>query len=225
MFQITEMTEAHVASVTNRQEVHGDDKVPAVTIGIAITGANTMLDAIDPALRHALYVAVEGQEQLPGIEPATPVLRCNSIDRAVLPTKLEGWTLAVDDGIDDTDPMTFGGCRVAKLTVEPHQGGSVVLRMSIGTSDVDAERLGKLGMHNGQSIWVTLTAPKKPADAIDGSVDAFKKDHPDAGDLFTAEHGSQADGDGPRDSDTDSGGAGDTDSEGGETDASDGLLS
>lgn len=36
MFQITEMTEAHVASVTNRTETHGDEKVPAVSIGLEL---------------------------------------------------------------------------------------------------------------------------------------------------------------------------------------------
>ena len=200
MFQITEMTEAHLASLTNRIEKHGDDDKPAVSLGVEITAANTLLDTIDANLRHSLHKAVEGQDQLPGIEPATPVLRCNTIERVTLPTKHEGWVLCLDDGIDDTVPMTFGGVKVDKLSVEPKQGGGIVLRLRLGTSDVDAERLGKLGMHNGQSIWITLTPPAAPADVIDGSTEAFKKDHPgadaqadlldgDAGDAFAAAHG------------------------------------
>lgn len=188
MLQITEYTEAHVASVTNRQETHGDDRVPAVSIGLQLTCANTMLDQIDVTLRQALYKAVDDQEQLPGVEPSTPVLRCNSIDRVTLPTAHEGWTLMVDDGIDDTAPMTFGGVKVDKFTVEPQQGGSIVLRFRCGTSDINAERLGKLGMHNGQSIWITLTPPVPRPDAIDGTTEAFERDHPDATDLFAAEH-------------------------------------
>lgn len=184
MFQITEMTEAHVASVTNRQETHGEEKCPAVSIGLEITCSNTILDQIDVNLRPSLYIADEAQAQLPGIEPSTPVLRCNSIETVSLPNSHEGWTLQVDDGIDDTTPMTFGGVKVDKLRVEPHQGGSVTLRLRCGTSDIDAERLGKLGMHNGQSIWITLTAPVPGADVIDGSVAAFERDHPDATDLF-----------------------------------------
>lgn len=195
MFQIETFTEAHVASVTNRTETHGDEKVPAVSIGLEITCANTILDQIDPTLRQSLYKAVEGQDELPGVEPATPVLRCNSIDRVTLPTAHEGWTLNVDDGIDETDPMLFGGVKVDKFTVEPQQGGSIVLRFRCGTSDIDAERLGKLGMHNGQSIWITLTAPKAPEPVIDGSVEAFERDHPEAGDLFAAQHGDGADDD------------------------------
>jgi hypothetical protein len=180
MFQIHEMTEVHLATFTKREETHGDEKVPAVTIAVELTGANTLLDSIDPKIRHALYVAVEGQEELPGVEPATPVLRCNSFEKRTLTAAHEGWALAVDDGIDDTKPMLFGGCKVDRLQIEAKQGGSIILRFRIGTSDLDAERLGKLGMLHGHSMWITLKAPEKPVDAIDGSTEAFERDHPGA---------------------------------------------
>lgn len=190
MFEITEFAEAHLASVTNRVERHGEDDKPAVSLGLAIEGANTLLDVIDPKIRHALYMAVEGQDQLPGVEPATPVLRCNSFETHKLTTSHEGWTLSVDDGIDDTTPMVFGACKVDKFTVDAKQGGSIVLKFRVGTSDVDADKLGKLAMHNGQSIWITLKAPERiEGPVIDGSVEAFEADHPDAGALFAAEHG------------------------------------
>jgi len=83
MFELTEFTEARV-SVQNRTEKHGDEDVPAVTLGFEIVAANTMLDVIDVGLRHALYKAVEGQDQLPGIEPSTPALRSNVIDTVKL---------------------------------------------------------------------------------------------------------------------------------------------
>lgn len=210
MFQLTEFVEATVASVTNRTEAHGDDRVPAVSIGLEITASNIMLDMIDPKLRESLYKAVEGQEQLPGIEPSTPVLRCSSIDHVVLTTAHEGWTLQVDDGIDETTPMTFGGVKVDKMRVEAKQGGSIVLRFRVGTSDIDAERAGALAMHNQQSILITLRAPAKPVDAIDGSTEAFEADHPgaSASDLFAAEHG------GPVEDGTDDDGSGHTDVDG-----------
>ena len=192
MFQITETTEATLAAVTNRTEKHGDDDVPAVSLQISVEAANTLLDCIDPSIRQALYKAVDGQEQLPGIEPATPVLRCNSFaDKIPLTQAHEGWTLEIDDSIDEATPMVFGGCRVDKLRVDAKQGGSIVLSMRIGTSDVDADRLGALAMHNGQSIWIRLRAPGPKAPAIDGSTEAFERDHPGASaeDLFAAEHG------------------------------------
>lgn len=189
MLQLTEATEATLAAVTNRTEKHGDDDVPAVSLQISIEAANTLLDCIDPNIRLALYKAVDGQEQLPGIEPATPVLRCNSFDQIALTQAHEGWTLEIDDSIDEDAPMRFGGVKVDKLRVDAKQGGSIVLRMRMGTSDVDADRLGALAMHNGQSIWIRLRAPDPKAPAIDGTVEAFERDHPDAGDMFAAQHG------------------------------------
>jgi len=208
MFQILEFTEATLATLTNRIEKHGDDEKPAVSLGIEIETANTVLDSIDPTLRHALFKPKdEQQDAIEGLE-STPVLRCNSIDRVTLPTKHEGWTLQVDDGIDDTDPMTFGGCKVDKFSVEPRQGGSITLRLRIGTSDLDAQRSGMLGMHVGQSIWIQLRKPEKAPEqpVIDGTTAAFEADHPDAGDLFAAQHGGPEDPDGEG-SDTDVRGA------------------
>jgi hypothetical protein len=207
MFEITEYTEARLASVTNRTEKHGDEEVPAVSLSVEITAANTLLDVIDPSIRHALYKAAEGQEQLPGMEPTTPVLRCNSFDIVALTTAHDGWRLLVDDGFDETAPMEFHGVKVDKLRVDAKQGGTVIVKVRLGTSDVDASRLGKLGMHNGQLIWVKVLKPEPKADAIDGTTAAFEADHPqagaDAGDLFAAEHGGTPD---------------EADSEGGESD-------
>lgn len=177
MFQLTDYTDAHVASITNRVEKHGDDEKPAVSLGLEITTANTVLDAIDPTLREAMFKAKPDYEpELPGVAQSTPVLRCNSIERVTLPTKHEGWTLAIDAGIQgDVAPMQFGGVKVDKLSVEPKQGGSIVLRMRLGTSDVDAERMGWLGMHNGETIAIKLTAPAAKPEPIDGT-----KGHPGA---------------------------------------------
>jgi len=197
MLEITEFTEARLASATNRTEKHGDEDVPAVTLAVEITTANTILDGICPGLRHALYKAVEGQEQLPGIELSTPVLRSNVIEKVQLTTAHEGWRLQVDDGIDDTDPMDFEGVKVDKLKVDAKQGGSITLGVRLGTSDVDSERLGKLAMHNGQSIWIKLLKPEpKPegtTEATGAEIDG-SKGHPglagaSAEDLFAADDG------------------------------------
>lgn len=190
MFQITEFQEAKLATLTPRNEKHGDDDVPAVSLRLELTVPNTILDTIDPKLREALFKPKpDAEPELPDIEASTPILRCNSIDRVTLPTKHEGWTLAVDDGIDESQPSTFGGCKVDTFSVEPLQGGSIVLRFRVGTSDLDAAKSGMLGMHVGQQIWITLTPPEPKPEAIDGTGEQFSADHPDAGSLFAAAHG------------------------------------
>ena len=189
MFEITEFTEAHLASVTNRQEAHGDEQVPAVSVGLELTTGNMILDRIDATLREALFKRDEAQAQLPGVDITTPVLRCNSIDRVLLPTKHEGWTLEIESGFDDTRPMTLGGVKVDKFSVQPMQGGSIVLRLRVGTNDVDADRLGQLGMRNGHSIWVRIVKPEIVYDPVSGG--PVSSGAPDATDLFAGNTAAQ----------------------------------
>ena len=99
--------------------------------------ANTILDGIDPTLRPTLWKADDDQPMLPD-DAALTVLRCNSIDRVALPTKHDGWTLAVDDGIDDTKPSLFGGCKTSSAPSRSRAGAK--LRLRIGTSDLDGDR-------------------------------------------------------------------------------------
>lgn len=190
-FEILTPTDAKLTSVTPRTEKHGDDDVFAISLGLSITGPNTMLDALSPSLRNALYMAVPGQDQLPGVEPATPLLRCKVLQEVKLgPSAFEGWTLAVDHGIDESKPITLGGCKVDRFVVLPSEGGTVELRFRIGSSDIDATEAGLLCSHLGQVVSFTLKAPeaRKPDTVIDGTVG-----HPGAakderqGDLLTPE--------------------------------------
>lgn len=190
-FQLTTATRAVLATMTVRTEHHGDEKVPAVTLGLKITGPNTVLDNFGKPydFRHALYTAPEGQEQFEGIDN-TPDLRSVGMEAIKLAVpKLEGWRLLVDHGIDESDPIDMGNCSVSKFRLEPFQGGSCELSFIVSTDDVDAEYLGLLGAKLGQELSIRLLAPEPKPEAIDGSVEAFERDHPgadddDAADLF-----------------------------------------
>lgn len=169
-FEFHEPIEATLKSVTPRTEKHGEDDVLALSMGLAITGPNTLLDRAFPGLRHSIYTAVEGQPQLPGVEEATPKLRTNLMELVQLSAKYEGWTLTVDHGIDEDDPIALGGCRVDKFRVRPMEGGSVELLFRIGSNDIDSEEAGQLFGKLHQTISIRLKAPEKPADVIDGTV-------------------------------------------------------
>ena len=199
-FELLTATPAILTSVTPRTETHGDEKVFAISLGLKLTGANTLLDKLSPTLRTTLYKAVEGQDGLPGIEESTPLLRTRGIDMVNLAGTLEGWTITVDHGIDEHDPITLGGAKVDKFRVSPNEGGSVELLFRVGSNDIDATEAGLLCSHLSQEIMITLKAPQKPAEAIDGTGADFLADHPeaDAGDLFAAAHGQD---DGPQDDD------------------------
>jgi hypothetical protein len=160
LFEITEMTGALLVSITNRAEKHGDDEVPAVSLGLKITGPNTLLDLLSKDLRPALYHSPRNKT-VDGVTELAPTLRTKGFDYVALKVgPFEGWTLRVDHGIDEQDPVTFGGCKVDKFKVVPIEGGSIELSLRIGTSDISAESLGIVGMMIGQEIQFTLEAPK-----------------------------------------------------------------
>ena len=181
MFSLT-TTEVKLATMTPRTEKHGDEDVSAVSLGLRLTAANTLLDALDPNLRMAIYAPVEGQDQLPGVEPSTPVLRPRMVESLKLSCCFEGWTVAIDRGIDEDDPIKLGGAKVDKFVVVPHEGGSVDIAFRVGSSDIDETEAGWLFGHLGQPIVVSITPPEKAPDAIDGSTEAFQRDHPGADD-------------------------------------------
>lgn len=185
-FQITTPTPATLRTVTPRTELHGDEKVSAISLGLSIKAANTLLDALDGGkLRNALYMAVPGQDQLPGVEPSTPLLRARGIEEVKCAGTLEGWTVRFEHGIDDDSAIVLGGSKIDRFRVIPTEGGSVELLFRVGTSDIDEGEAGALFGKLGQEVMITVTAPVVASGApiIDGSTGAFKADHPEA-DLF-----------------------------------------
>lgn len=191
MFELKEPTAATVTSVTPRIEKHGEENVPAVSLGLKICGPNTLLDLLHPGLRAVLYTRPEGQEDLPGVDQTLPLLRTRACEviRVKMPD-MQGWRLVIEHGIDDSSAIDLSDCKVDKVVVEPFEGGSCEVRFRVGTSDVDDTYMGHLAMKLGSETRITLLAPEPKQEPIDGSTEAFEagKD-PDARDLFLEEHG------------------------------------
>lgn len=161
MFKLEKPIAANLHSITNRVEKHGEDKARAVSFGLRITSANTILDTLSPSLRLTLYHAAPGQKSIDGVEETTPLLNCSKIEAVAITGCFEGWTLTIDHGIDEHDPIVFGACKVDQFRCFPKEGGSVELALRVGTSDVDADRLGIVGMKLGELISITLLPPLK----------------------------------------------------------------
>jgi hypothetical protein len=140
IFELKKPTSALLASVTNHSENHGDDKVPAVSLGLTIQTSGTVVDMLCPEL--------------------VPLLGVQGIDTIALKTICEGWTIHVQHGIDDDTSIALGGCRLDKFKVTPGNDGLVELRLRVGSHDLTAMTLGLLGMKVQQDIVVTVTAPK-----------------------------------------------------------------
>lgn len=186
MFELTTPTPVTIVSVTPRREMHGDEKTPALSLGIRYKGPNSILDDIDAGLLAMLYRSVESETGQLEIEEARvshlPKLRSVALGTIGIKGEFVGWRLQVKYGIDDSTAVVLTDCKLDKLRiVELCEGGTIELRFRIGTSKIDERAIGQLAMMMDQEVPVTLTGPKV-AEAIDGTVDAFKRDHPDAPD-------------------------------------------
>jgi hypothetical protein len=139
IFELTNPTTARLASVGNRSESHGEDKVPAVSLGLTIQAKAEVLEMLCPQLAPLLGV--------PGVESIA------------LKTICEGWTINVENGIGDTG-ITLGGCRLDKFRVTPGNDGMLELRLRVGSHDLTPMTLGLIGMKVQQDVVVKIIAPK-----------------------------------------------------------------
>jgi hypothetical protein len=144
-FEILTRTEATLTSFTGRTETHGKAKVPAVSFRLRFSGPNTLLDLLSPDVRKTLYMAAEGQEDLPGVEPTTPLLRCKNIKTWSPENSYEGWTVTVDRTGNEEDDIELGGSKIDAFTVDLHDDpGMVDIECRIGTHHVTADEAGYL---------------------------------------------------------------------------------
>ena len=142
IFELTRPTTAMLASVVSRSEHHGEDKVPAVSLGLTMQSSASVLDMLCPEL--------------------TPLLGVAGVERIALKTVCEGWTIHVEHGIEaDNDAgITLGGCRLDKFRVAPGNDGTCELRLRVASHDLTPMTLGLLGMKVQQDVVVTIVAPK-----------------------------------------------------------------
>lgn len=161
-FEILNLTAATLTSFTGRTETHGKAKVPAVSIRLRFTGPNTLLDRLSPSVRHTLYMAAPGQEDLPGVEPTTPLLRCKDMKTWAPDNTYEGWTVTIEHGIDDSSAIEMGNCKVDAFTVDLFDGGTVAIECRVSTSDLDWMAAGRLWSRQQSEVQVLMAAPLTP---------------------------------------------------------------
>lgn len=239
LFELQTNTECELTTFVGRTQKSGPDDVPAVTFRLKLSGvSNALLDLFSKTIRHTVYKAVEGQEQLPGVEDTTPLLQSKDLVHWAPETCLEGWRVFIARGISDGSALQMGSCKIDNFRFDFFEGGRMDVDFRISTADVDEEGAGMLWGRQKRKVFATIIAPEMPEakPVIDGTTAAFNADHPEAGDLFNEQNGGgpidgivgsasdqhagdfgQADDDnaGPGTGSSDDAG---TDSEGGETD-------
>lgn len=202
LFHLKPDTECMLTTFVGRTQKSGPDDVPAVSFRLVLTSIpNTVLDLFSPTIRHTAYMAVEGQEQLPGVEDSTPILRSKDLKHWAPDTCLEGWRVMVARGIDEASALQMGTCKVDDFKFDLHEGGHVDMDFRVGTADLGEDGAGMLWGRQKRRVFATIVAPEvpaKPVEVIDASSSATDLP-PTAEDLFAA----GADGHGPDDDQAD----------------------
>lgn len=189
-----------LTKTTPRKEIHGDDHVQAISLRLRWETTNEHLALLHANLKDMLFYrteAVDAQALIAGVPDITPNLRVPDV---TLPLKIEldfsGYTLTIEHGIDESSALELYTCALDKFAVDAKEGGSVHIDWSLSSNkEITPELVGILCSLEGDEIIATLTPPAAATgEAIDGSVEAFERDHPsdnrDAGDLFAEAHGS-----------------------------------
>lgn len=203
-FDLQAGTRLVITKTTPRKEIHGDEHMQAISLRLAWTTSNDALSKLHPNLRDMLFYdppEVVAQREIEGLDPVKKHRRCPAVS---MPLKLEaeftGCTLTIDHGIDDSSALELYACALSKFTVEALEGGSVTIAWSAASNkEITPELVGALCALEGDEVAVQLLPPASADGTIDGSVGAFKRDHPqageghDAGDLFSQQHGGASD--------------------------------
>lgn len=185
LFHLPADTECELTSFVGRTQKSGPDDVPAVSFRLLLSSvSNELLDLFSPTIRLTAYEAVPGQEDLPGVSPTTPILRSKDLKHWAPETRLEGWKLIVARGITDEGALQMGTCKLDDFKFDFFDGGHVDCDFRVSTADVDEAGAGMLWGRQKRKVFVTIIAPEVPpkgdtAAVIDGTTEAFKRDHPD----------------------------------------------
>jgi len=198
-FDLPAQCRVKLTKATPRKETHGKDLVQAISLRLEWWPTdNAAVNLLHDGLQDALWWVPPEAAAQGSVEGVPPVKKHRRVPTMAMPIKVElslsGYTLTIDHGIDDSTALELYAATLDKFEVEAKEGGSVVIRWSLASNkQITPQLVGALCGLEGCEVVVTLTPPK-PDTVIDGSKEAFQADHPDAGDLFAAEHGSAAEG-------------------------------
>lgn len=165
-FQIDTPTPAILKSKTARDEKHGSEEAPAISLGWRLRVPNTWLDMLSPGLSDVFYEPGPAGAQVE-IAEAQVVTLTKLRNAAIGPLEVRNAYTSCTLGVNfNGKPLLFGGCKVDKFVVnEMMEGGTVEIDLRIGTSDISAATAGKLVMMTaGSKHEITLAVPEQEDD-------------------------------------------------------------
>lgn len=154
----------HDATITNvnfRKQNHGDEKVAAVDIALALKASNTLLDTIDPKLRKAFFAKPgKGEQQALPIDGNTlTALAMPFLGEQKLSQEFEAYEVTLASLLDHIDPVFFVDAKVKKLAFECFEGGSIGLSLSVAVRIEEDDDAPLLSAWRRGEIRLSLVPP------------------------------------------------------------------
>jgi hypothetical protein len=198
------------------------DEDPGAKLCLQALVSNDILAAFDGTLKSWLFTKDAAthtprkpkQGTLDGIAVVSDLPNLSAVGAHVKSIrwadKLVGYHLRILQGIGGTSDILIDDCIVDKFRIGLQEGGTVLIKFEVESSNVSAKTWGRLAKMKSTEIEITLTAPSVVQSelATPGAVSAgdenwpFKdsivdvetpprrrRKAPDATDVFVAEHG------------------------------------
>lgn len=159
MFQVSDHL-AKIVSCTNVSEKHGKERVPAISIGLYIVGAQYLLDEFDIALVPMLFRKPQPTPgELPMEHDSRTELRFPFMRNLAWDRKYAGYTLRFHIGATGTEDVLLAECGLKDIRFVAQEGGSVGIGFKVTAHPKDEVDHGKVATRLQQEIMITLTPP------------------------------------------------------------------
>ncbi len=192
-FDVPSSTHLKIVKATPHKETHGKALVQAISLRLEWRPMdNAALNMIAEGLQDSLlWIPPEqaAQDNVDGVNPVKKWRRCPGMKMPVgIPTaSFTGYGLVIEHGIDEKTELELYKCNLDKFEAEVDGNGFAVIRWSLNSNkEITPELVDALCGLEGLSIVVKELTLPSTEETIDGSVEAFEKDHPllDAADAF-----------------------------------------
>ena len=187
MFQVSDHL-AKIVSCTNVSEKHGKERVPAISIGLYLVGASTLLDHFDTALLTTLFRKPQPTPgELPMEHDSLTELRFPFMRNLAWDRKYAGYMLRFHIGATGAEDVLLAECGLKDIRFVAQEGGSVGIGFKVTAHPKDEVDHGKIAVRLQQEISIDLTPPDHVPTLFDSEPQDDERDPFEGSDLARAE--------------------------------------
>jgi hypothetical protein len=153
----------------------GNEKIPAMTLGLVFRAPASVLDGLHEELRPTLYKHAENHasrhkkekadgDLLPDNPDDMTERRFKNVPALSYNDKLPGYSLAMNSGLTDSIVITQKNVTLSKFSITPLDGGTVEIQLNVAMHP-DKNNAGEFCHMVQQTMQLNLRPPEVPEQA------------------------------------------------------------